>query len=233
MRSIVAGCGCCSCRTGLPTSSEPMFRRRQHCHRRPAVERTAPGVLPRTRIADLRHERMMLLPKVWKVVFDDAASDAVRRELAAGGIDPDKWWDEHSRHAAQWVSAYGSATAAAAPAPGSTVALHPRAATRQADCLRVREVGPGDPSRLLSQGVRDTDGVVRRVLTSALITLSGARTGGSPAPWAGYRQPRAGDRSKAGPVAGGGRTRRAGQVVTRKVASLRAWAVVIGSSRSR
>lgn len=58
------------------------------------------------RIAGLLYQRLMVPPKIRELVFDDAAVDAVGRELSAGGVRPSTWWDDHARRAAEWKSEF-------------------------------------------------------------------------------------------------------------------------------
>lgn len=56
------------------------------------------------RLAPLLYERMMVLPEVSSMVWDDAAVEATQSELAPLHIDLPKWWSKHYRPTADAVS---------------------------------------------------------------------------------------------------------------------------------
>jgi hypothetical protein len=57
-------------------------------------------------LAPLLYQRSMSMPspEVWHVVWDEAAAEAVRGELASLGVKLEDWWDGHYRPAATAVA---------------------------------------------------------------------------------------------------------------------------------
>ncbi|WP_406486054.1 hypothetical protein [Streptomyces phaeochromogenes] len=56
------------------------------------------------RLAPLLYQRLMVAPKIWHMVWDDAAVEATQSELAPQHIDLSKWWHEHYDRAANWFA---------------------------------------------------------------------------------------------------------------------------------
>ncbi|MDQ1033182.1 hypothetical protein QF035_010764 [Streptomyces umbrinus] len=55
-------------------------------------------------LAPLLYKRLMVPPKVWHMVWDDAAAEATRGELAPLHIDLTEWWFGHYGPAADTVT---------------------------------------------------------------------------------------------------------------------------------
>lgn len=56
------------------------------------------------RLAPLLYQRLMVAPKIWHMVWDDAAAEATQGELAPLHIDLSTWWLEHYDRAADSVA---------------------------------------------------------------------------------------------------------------------------------